>query len=325
MKEKANLARIRDNQRRSRARRKEYLQELEAKLRQCELQGIEASAEIQIAARRVADENKKLRGLLIQNGIGDESIEAFLSTSPSTDTMMGNQYGGSTGHAVQLLEQLLQTRKSCCTDSTIPPSEGMAGARSRDSSASTSTAQTSIWDMHQTTDHRQPGTFQPHGKRSSSVHQFMTPSSSASITSGASMGHNSNRGVPHHQRLVQVPRNLSPVSNPSGQPPQMYDFNSQSQLQDPMSYNPSSLHDTAQNHLQPYSGPPRSSLYLPSTTTASLNVNSCNYATEMITSMSGSNPAAVKADLGCLPDMDCEVDNHLVFDVMDRYTGSVGL
>lgn len=300
------------------------MQELEAKLRQCELQGIEASAEIQIAARRVADENKKLRGLLIQNGIGEDNIEAFLTASPSTDTMMGNQYGGSTGQAVQTLEQLLQTRKFCCTDSTITPTEGMAGTRSRDSSASTSTVQTSPWDIHQTTDHRNSGNFQVPGKRSSSVHQFMTPSSSASITSGASVGHNSNRGVPHHQRLVQIPRNLSPVSNPSGRSPQMYDFNSQSQIQDPMSYNPSSLHDTAQKHLQPYSGPPRSSLYLPSTSAGS-NVNSCNYATEMITSMSGSNPAAVKADLGCLPDMDCEVDNHLVFDVMDRYTGSVGL
>ena len=43
--EKANLARIRDNQSRSHARYKEYLQELEARLRQCELQGIEASTE----------------------------------------------------------------------------------------------------------------------------------------------------------------------------------------------------------------------------------------------------------------------------------------
>ncbi|KAK1918847.1 hypothetical protein P3342_010318 [Pyrenophora teres f. teres] len=59
-----NLARIRDNQRRSRARRKEYLQELEAKLRSYEQIGIEASSEIQSAARRVLDENKKLRALL---------------------------------------------------------------------------------------------------------------------------------------------------------------------------------------------------------------------------------------------------------------------
>ncbi len=42
----ANLARIRDNQRRSRQRRKEYLTELEVKYRSCEQIGAEASAEV---------------------------------------------------------------------------------------------------------------------------------------------------------------------------------------------------------------------------------------------------------------------------------------
>ncbi|KAF1817137.1 hypothetical protein P152DRAFT_382253, partial [Eremomyces bilateralis CBS 781.70] len=62
-------ARIRDNQRRSRARRKEYLQELEEKYRHCEQMGVEASAEIQAAARKVLDENKKLRAILQQRGL----------------------------------------------------------------------------------------------------------------------------------------------------------------------------------------------------------------------------------------------------------------
>merc|ERR1712093_711636 len=88
---------IRDNQRRSRARRKEYLQELESRLRQCELQGVEASSEIQSAARRVAEENKKLRALLAQHGVRDESIEVYLQTSSTTDTVMGGQYIPSSG------------------------------------------------------------------------------------------------------------------------------------------------------------------------------------------------------------------------------------
>ncbi|KAF1821778.1 uncharacterized protein K489DRAFT_299098, partial [Dissoconium aciculare CBS 342.82] len=62
-------ARIRDNQRRSRARRKEYLQDLEVRFRNCEQLGVEASAEIQAAARRVVDENKRLRMLLKQRGL----------------------------------------------------------------------------------------------------------------------------------------------------------------------------------------------------------------------------------------------------------------
>ena len=116
-KEKANLARIRDNQRRSRARRKEYLQELEARLRQCELQGIEASSEIQMAARRVADENKKLRGLLAQHGVGDDTIETYLETSPTSDSM-GGQYGSSSV-AVQILEQLFQDLNRCAAASVL--------------------------------------------------------------------------------------------------------------------------------------------------------------------------------------------------------------
>lgn len=76
-----NLARIRDNQRRSRARRKEYLHELEAKLRSCEQVGIEASSEIQMAARKVLDENRKLRGLLYDRGASEPEIAAALGAA----------------------------------------------------------------------------------------------------------------------------------------------------------------------------------------------------------------------------------------------------
>ncbi|KAF2129452.1 hypothetical protein P153DRAFT_385661 [Dothidotthia symphoricarpi CBS 119687] len=77
-----NLARIRDNQRRSRARRKEYLHELEIKLRSCEQAGIEASSEIQSAARRVLDENKKLRALLYERGVSEQELVAALGGPP---------------------------------------------------------------------------------------------------------------------------------------------------------------------------------------------------------------------------------------------------
>lgn len=75
--QETQLARIRDNQRRSRARRKEYLQELETKLRNCEQLGVEASTEIQAAARRVLDENKRLRALLKEKGVSEVEIDAF--------------------------------------------------------------------------------------------------------------------------------------------------------------------------------------------------------------------------------------------------------
>ncbi|KAF1944412.1 hypothetical protein EJ02DRAFT_398647 [Clathrospora elynae] len=77
-----NLARIRDNQRRSRARRKEYLHELEAKLRSCEQVGIEASSEIQGAARKVLDENRKLRSMLQERGVSEPEVLAALGGPP---------------------------------------------------------------------------------------------------------------------------------------------------------------------------------------------------------------------------------------------------
>ncbi|TVY41760.1 hypothetical protein LOCC1_G006155 [Lachnellula occidentalis] len=308
--EKANLARIRDNQRRSRARRKEYLQELEAKLRQCELQGIEASAEIQVAARRVADENKKLRGLLFQNGIAEDSIESYLDSSSATETVTGSQYGGNAGPAVQLMEHLLSNRKACCTDSSIAQCDGAAGMGSRDSSTSVSTVQTTPWDVHQTP----------------FAHQSMTPTSSAaSKAASVGRGHDSNQVAPHHHRIVPMPQNLSPASNPnqSGHDSQTFDFNPLLQPQKPITYN-TSHQNSSQQHLQPYSVDHQSFIYIP-TTTANENVNSCGMATDMITSMAGGDPASVRADLGCLPNMDCEVDNHLVFNVMDRYMGDNGL
>ncbi|KAK4494398.1 hypothetical protein PRZ48_014696 [Zasmidium cellare] len=61
--------RIRDNQRRSRARRKEYLTSLEAKLNHCERVGVQANVEIQKAARRVLEENGRLKALLRELGV----------------------------------------------------------------------------------------------------------------------------------------------------------------------------------------------------------------------------------------------------------------
>ena len=71
-----NAARIRNNQRRSRARRKEYIQELEDKIRMYEQQGVQVAKEIQEAARAVVEENKMLKAelesLRNQQGISTE-------------------------------------------------------------------------------------------------------------------------------------------------------------------------------------------------------------------------------------------------------------
>lgn len=99
-----NLDRIRNNQRRSRARRKEYLQELEGKLRKYESMGMEASMEIQASARLVAEENKRLRALLQSRGIMSLEIDTAIGTS-------GVSLGAPT--KAEILDAKLNTPKAC--------------------------------------------------------------------------------------------------------------------------------------------------------------------------------------------------------------------
>ncbi|KFY31386.1 hypothetical protein V493_01156 [Pseudogymnoascus sp. VKM F-4281 (FW-2241)] len=83
--DEGNPTRIRNNQRRSRARRKDYLQEIERQLRQCELTGVEASPEIQSAARKVLDENRRLRTLLVQHGVNPDVTSDDDGSPPNND------------------------------------------------------------------------------------------------------------------------------------------------------------------------------------------------------------------------------------------------
>lgn len=76
----AALARSRQNQRRSRARRKEYTQQLEERLRSFERLGVAASQEVQETGRKVAKENALLRSLLILHGVSKEEIKKYLES-----------------------------------------------------------------------------------------------------------------------------------------------------------------------------------------------------------------------------------------------------
>ncbi|KAJ6444409.1 kyphoscoliosis peptidase [Purpureocillium lavendulum] len=150
--QKANLARIRDNQRRSRARRKEYLQELEQRLRACELQGIEASAEVQVAARRVAEENKQLRELLNRYGFSDEYIANYLQSGATAtpDSAQTSFRANDPASTVQSLQQLLVPRRPAGLDQGIVFQLPSQSSRET-SSASASTASSSLWDPAHTT------------------------------------------------------------------------------------------------------------------------------------------------------------------------------
>lgn len=99
-----SLNRIRNNQRKSRARRKEYLQELESKLRKYESMGVEASLEIQASARLVAEENRRLRALLQSRGVVSQEIETAVATS-SVEAQAPSR--------ASILEAKLNTKKPC--------------------------------------------------------------------------------------------------------------------------------------------------------------------------------------------------------------------
>ncbi|PFH55994.1 hypothetical protein XA68_17234 [Ophiocordyceps unilateralis] len=150
---KDNLARIRDNQRRSRARRREYLQELEQRLRIYELQGIEASTEVQMAARRVAEENRQLRELLNRHGVDDNHIALFLQSglvvSSDTGPVQPFRPAADPGTSVQALQHLMVPRPVAGIDQGLS-APSLPGRSSREpSSASASTANSSIWSPSQ--------------------------------------------------------------------------------------------------------------------------------------------------------------------------------
>lgn len=73
-----STARIRENQRRSRTRRKEYIQQLEQRLRSFEKLGVAATQDVQKAGRKVAAENISLRSLLMIHGVTEIQIEEYL-------------------------------------------------------------------------------------------------------------------------------------------------------------------------------------------------------------------------------------------------------
>ncbi|KAI1425612.1 hypothetical protein F5Y12DRAFT_363081 [Xylaria sp. FL1777] len=71
-------ARLRRNQRNSRARKQAYVQELEERWNECVRLGVQATVEMQREARRVQAENRLLRGLLHKQGLDDVAIEEAL-------------------------------------------------------------------------------------------------------------------------------------------------------------------------------------------------------------------------------------------------------
>jgi hypothetical protein len=76
--ETSSSARIRDNQRRSRTRRKELIEDLQKRIQTYEQNGVTATQDMQRAARKVAQENLRLRSILAHHGISQEKVDIYL-------------------------------------------------------------------------------------------------------------------------------------------------------------------------------------------------------------------------------------------------------
>ncbi|KAM0246113.1 hypothetical protein ACHAP5_004895 [Fusarium lateritium] len=73
-----SLALNRENQRRSRARQRELVDDLQSRVREYERRDGQATLEMQRVARAVAGENTALRGLLASKGVSPEEVEAHV-------------------------------------------------------------------------------------------------------------------------------------------------------------------------------------------------------------------------------------------------------
>ncbi|KAJ5294654.1 hypothetical protein PENANT_c006G06482 [Penicillium antarcticum] len=72
------LARVRDNQRKSRARKQQYVKELEQRLSVCESRAQQRDIEFRLAMQRVEAENRHLKTLLGSLGISNASVQQYL-------------------------------------------------------------------------------------------------------------------------------------------------------------------------------------------------------------------------------------------------------
>lgn len=110
----ASTIQNRNNQRLARARRKELIDDLQKRLHEYERRGVEASLEMQQAARLVTLENQRLRLLLAARGISQQEITAHLSAydtprdgaeaRPGSIPPPWNHRCAATGHAVDTVK-----------------------------------------------------------------------------------------------------------------------------------------------------------------------------------------------------------------------------
>ncbi|KAL8897780.1 MAG: hypothetical protein Q9207_007027 [Kuettlingeria erythrocarpa] len=297
-----NTTRIRDNQRRSRARRKAYLEELEAKVRTYEAQGVEAASEIQTAARKVVEqnqelkeENERLRRLLREyerrweEHLRDGAIGTARGEQVSAKGTKSRETGKSDGKRKKMDTDPTEQGKTLCGFGGLKACTGKGCEQ--DSSATIPSA---------------------------SAAQAPTPLSTPAATSPIQLIHPiaTSNAYPSPPKSCLSNLCKTPPEKPKSQPlpplPIHLDSSSHSRqssttlLPTPSQPTPQPLDSIATSGAFP---------------TSLDDTSSCVFAAHIITSMrSDVSVDQVRSELGCAGKPEaCEVDNKRLFTVMDRF------
>lgn len=272
-------ARIRENQRRSRARRKEYVEGMEKRLGELERRGVEATLEMQQAARTVAVENSRLRLLLQREGVSTADVTSFLDTFAHEDQQHAAQVAAQQQQQLQQQQQQQQfvddrsdddqkTEVDAPWTSSMPPNHPSSSASSNGGSGS---------HLHH---------------RDLVDKLSVLAEASVSSESGHRTSSDSSVASPHSSRTVTMP--TTPAQH---YPPHHHHHHHHD---DHVSHN--------HHHHHSHQGKPPSSPML----------MSCNTAAQIIAQMQGTGSTDhYKAKMGCKQECECLVKNTLLFQIMD--------
>jgi hypothetical protein len=83
--------RLRENKRRNRQKQKDYTASLAARLNELQDKGVQATKEVQQSARRVIEDNARLKALLRHVGVNDYMIETWI---PEAEHLLQEVPGG---------------------------------------------------------------------------------------------------------------------------------------------------------------------------------------------------------------------------------------
>ncbi|KAI4220361.1 MAG: hypothetical protein L6R36_007676 [Xanthoria steineri] len=314
-----SATRIRDNQRRSRARRKEYILELEAKVRGYEQGGVTASAEIQAAARKVVAENEVLREEVTR--LKEENQRLRMGSGPGDGMSEGHNESNNNHEKGEAHERAMIT----------PSSSSQKGKRTSDQNHNNSTGDESTRRMQRGPirgNHEGYTTSPNHHHRSTETpsaaplttfpHNTSTnPTSPGSLSSPTFAFHSTQStasiGTAYPSPPTSSQHNYSHPHYPPLPPPR------QQQTIQQLSY-PSYPSEPHAASSQPHLHPPLALAARNEDSDADPDTSSCHLAAQIITSMrSDISCEQVRQELGCTEREECKVGNSRLLDVMDHF------